>query len=272
MSYSKGLLGLDQVKSFNENGYCIIDDLISADQRDSITKKINLLASQVLTKNFNVTSECLNPYLELARINRADAGKVFDALIKIPEVNRVAYNQKLQIVAEQLLNSSLVLSPPLQMNIRSDHPLEENFLYPWHTDYAYNFSSKNSLIFWIPLLDVDELNGALHLVPGSHKEKMMIEIDDAAVMKKKSSQYFKLNDKFLQDLIDIRGEVRCKLTFGKGLCFHSNLIHKSGSNLSKSTRLTIQSRWFDASMNDAIENNYIGGIDEGNDPFDYLLD
>ena len=43
---------------------------------------------------------------------------------------------------------------------------------PWHQDQAYAGSrqSLNTFHFWIPLQDVDERNGCMSFVPGSHKE------------------------------------------------------------------------------------------------------
>ena len=155
------------------------------------------------------------------------------------------------------------------MNLRSDHPHEELHLYPWHTDYAYNFSSINSLVFWIPLQEVNEINGALHVIPGSHKFSHQVAFDYNAINAKRSANYFEILD--VDSLVRQKGEIRCPLRLGECLVFHSKLIHKSGINMSNDIRYAVQSRWFDANAEDAISHHFLGGIDEGIDPASYLL-
>jgi phytanoyl-CoA hydroxylase len=263
------MLSTQQVNEFNNLGYTIIDSIITSHTVNEIRSIIDNLALLVSDKNITKDNTIsTSPYLNLVKKNRTDAGKVFDTLIKIPLVNQICYSDVLQKIAEQLLSSNLVLASPSQMNLRSDHPEEDKFLYPWHTDYFYNFSSTNSLVFWIPLDDVDNINGCLHIIPTSHKLNAKVEFSKSAWANKQSGNYFKITN--IKDLIQINGEVRCPLKLGQAIVFHSKLIHKSGINLSTKTRYAIQSRWFDATSKDAILNRFTGGIDEGKDPNEYL--
>jgi ectoine hydroxylase-related dioxygenase (phytanoyl-CoA dioxygenase family) len=267
------MLDRDSLDHFEKFGYLVLENLVDESFASRVISKINLLAWNLLEyhllgRDCDVTITKDNAYKALAKLNRKIAGKIFDVITKIPELNRYVYQEKFECIAQQLMQSDNVLSPPTQMNLRTDHPSEESFLYPWHTDYSYNFSSRNSLVFWIPLTSVDLSIGSLHVIPGSHLIDHRIKVNSEALILKRSSEYFELDG--IQELIHELGETRCHLSFGQGLVFHSNLIHKSGINYSDQIRYTIQSRWFDASSNDAMENLYVGGIDQNNDPKIYL--
>ncbi len=261
---------------FDLEGYCILDRVIEPHQAEEILEVCERLAEALLHPENDKSGEGLEPivscqsskFLDLVGTRRPDAGRVFDALIKIPEVNQIAYSIQLQRLAKGFLKSQLVLSPPSQMNLRADHPKESAFLYPWHTDYSFNGGSLNSLVFWIPLQDVDLINGALHIIPGSHRLNHKIQFDQNAIEAKRSANYFSIKN--IDEVIGKLGELRCPLKLGQAIVFHSNLLHKSGMNQSCGTRYAIQSRWFDALAADSISRKFRCGIDEGLHPRDYL--
>ncbi len=267
------MLDRDSCDYFKRFGYLVLEDIVEESFASRIITEINLLALNLIdhhisSQNFDMVITRENAYKSLAKLNRKMAGKVFDAITKIPELNRYVYQEKFESIAKQLLNSDSVLSPPTQMNLRTDHPREESFLYPWHTDYSYNFSSRNSLVFWLPLTAIDLSIGSLHIIPSSHLIDHRLRVNSEALILGHSSSYFEIDQ--VQELINKLGELRCHLSFGQGLVFHSNLIHKSGMNCSDQIRYSVQSRWFDANSTDAVENFYVGGIDQGNDPQSYL--
>ncbi len=269
------MLTPDQVQRFQADGYCILEDVITPVDAQAIIETADRLAAALLARLPALPPEPQGAeafagcrFLQLVQASRPDAGRVFDALVKIPLVNRLLYAERLQRIAEQLLASSLVLAPPTQMNLRADHPDEGRFLYPWHTDYSYNSSSANSLVFWIPLQDVDLVNGALHIIPGSHKVPARVRYDEAAIARKMSSAYFEIEN--IDELLRQGQDLRCPLRLGQAVVFHAHLVHKSGVNASGRTRFALQSRWFDALAPDAAQARFVGGLDEGVHPRSYL--
>lgn len=200
------------------------------------------------------------------RNSRRDAGYLFDCLVKVPEISRILYSQELQRLSEALLGTKLALASPSQMNLRADHPGEEKFLYPWHHDYAYNCSSRNSLVFWVPLQDVDDINGCLHIIPGSHQLRAQINVN--ATLGKNSADFFSVGN--IENILKEHPEMRVPMKAGSALAFSGLLLHKSGVNRSDHTRYAFQSRWFDGLAEDAVSNKWRGGIDEGRPPADYL--
>lgn len=252
--------------AFREQGFFIIKQGLLIESAELIIELVERMAGRLLGEVDHGNEGA--KYLQLVRKNRNDAGYLFDTLTKLPAVNQVVYAPYFEQIAKTLLGSNLVLSPPSQMNLRADHPGEERFLYRWHNDFMFNFGSQNSLVFWIPLQDVDSLNGALHIIPGSHREELLIKVDDAAVNEGRSAEYFEITniDRLLTDL----GETQVRMSRGDVLVFDAKLVHRSGANNSENTRFSLQSRWFDAEAPDAIEHRYRTGIDCGRHPHQYL--
>ncbi len=270
------MLHAGQINQYQTDGFCVLDDILTSVEADAIIAVVERLSGALRPNDSIDSQQALDSdeiiqdrnFLQLVRDNRADAGHVFDTLIKIPYVNQIVYSKSLQNIAEQLLKSDLVLSSPSQMNLRADHPEEGRFLYPWHTDYSYNGSSSNSLVFWIPLQEVNLVNGALHLITGSHRFKSDIRYDENAIRAKASSAYFSIDN--IDEALRWASVVRCPLALGQAVVFHSKLIHKSGANRSTTTRFALQSRWFDGLSTDAVKRKYRGGLDEGIHPSQYL--
>ena len=136
-------------ESYKKSGYLIIKEAFEHSRLEQIKIKVDSLAHQVLKQEpiTEAHQSYRGSYIKLSKSNRIEAGKIFDTLKKIPEVNRLCYSLELEQVAQILLSSQLVLASPTQQNLRSDMPGETNFLYPWHTDYDYNLSSSNGLTF-----------------------------------------------------------------------------------------------------------------------------
>lgn len=253
--------------NFQKDGFLILEDVIDIDVADKILNQVEVLSRSLCELNNLVVEQ--TGYLTLVKNKRSAAGAIFNAINKSPSLNRFLFSVQFQKAAEILLNSKFVLAPPRQMNLRTDHPLETNHLYPWHFDYAYNGSSTNSLVFWVPLTAVDEEIGSLHVLTGSHMQSHEISINRKEIdQRKNSALYFEIEN--MESSLDIFTEERLNLSFGQGVVFHSNLLHKSGQNLSTKTRFAAQSRWFDATSQDSARNHFRGGIDEGVDPNLYI--
>jgi ectoine hydroxylase-related dioxygenase (phytanoyl-CoA dioxygenase family) len=256
----------ETTRSYEANGFVVIEGIVSSQEISQVLGIVNRLALSLIPPSMLNHGE--NPFLWLVRNRRCDAGHLFDCLVKIPEVSQILYSQTLQKLAEALLQTNLLLASPSQMNLRADHPGEEKFLYPWHHDYAYNCSARNSVVFWIPLHEVDEVNGCLHVIPGSHRLHAEINIKNAT-SGKNSAELFSVSN--IGHILKHNPDVRVPMKAGSALALSGLLLHKSGANRSDHTRFAFQSRWFDGLAEEAVSNRWRGGIDEGRAPADYLL-
>jgi hypothetical protein len=102
--------------------------------------------------------------------------------------------------------------------------------FPVHQDWSIvNENNYFSLNIWIPLEDVDEYNGAMWIVKGSHILKQPI---------RGAGSLFPNYFQFLDDLKPYITSFSMKA--GEALIFYHSTIHGSPPNSSESPRITIQ--------------------------------
>src|SRR5690606_1276506 len=98
---------------------------------------------------------------------------------------------------------------------------------PLHRDYSFvDRVAHTAVHLWIPLIDVDERNGCLHVVPGSH-----------ALM----PSPFAVNEypspfQPVMDELDREYTTRVPMPAGSALAYDAGLLHGSGENHSAHLR------------------------------------
>ena len=97
---------------------------------------------------------------------------------------------------------------------------------------------------WIPLMDVKEENGALHIAIGSHKEPIVVANEI-----QKSGMHSKLI-KVPDEIVSKYEQVRAPLDRGYAVFFYNSIIHKSGENTSNRIRFSAVNRFHLASESD----------------------
>jgi hypothetical protein len=128
------------------------------------------------------------------------------------------------------LSSPVISSPP---EFRTDFPNDSKYMQSWHQDWPYTQSSLNSLTIWTPLHDVDVIDGALNLIPGSHKwgvAPVQVELNPR---------------KFTIDNVPLEQKINVPVAYGESLIFSQLLYHCSGENKSADARLSFQLRYAD---------------------------
>ena len=107
---------------------------------------------------------------------------------------------------------------------------------PPHQDWSYMESSMNSLVVWVPLVDVDKKNGSIIIWPGTHKLGPLP---------------FLITGGFAQ--VETQGEeIQPELEIGDIVIFSTLLIHASGDILNNTIRWSCHYRY-----TDMLEQNYI---------------
>lgn len=111
---------------------------------------------------------------------------------------------------------------------------------PKHQDWPSMEASLNSLVIWIPLVDVNKENGSIIIYPGSHKNGILP---------------FKPNGGFAQ--VEYEGEsIQPELEIGDVVIFSTMLVHKSGDILNDSIRWSCHFRYTDMSEEDFINRGF----------------
>ncbi|MEQ8665155.1 MAG: phytanoyl-CoA dioxygenase family protein [Rhodospirillales bacterium] len=133
---------------------------------------------------------------------------------------------------------------------------------PWHQDAPYwNLSSDDVVTVWIAVGDVTRHNGAMQVVPGSHREGRLGEIDAASGVFEAYSEGQRTTDDdcmfpfaHLKDDYDDRS-VFVELRSGEFSMHSINLIHGGGPNPSTADRIGLGLRYMSA------DTRFIGEID-----------
>jgi len=108
----------------------------------------------------------------------------------------------------------------------ANKPPSKGRAFPWHQDSGYGKGPLDYLTCWVALDDVDEENGCLWAIPGSHK----LDIFPHEFRKSSDTDY---GGVFLKDApLDIERAIPIRLKAGQIACFHSKLIHETRENRS----------------------------------------
>jgi hypothetical protein len=116
--------------------------------------------------------------------------------------------------------------------MRIDMPHHEAEIAYWHQDFYYVGGNEATVTVWIPLQNVDPLNGCLEIAPGSHT---MGPLDHPRVIGKRNTPSEEL-------LAHVRSQ-RAPMARGAALLFHALLLHAGHLNQSEATRYSVQYRY-----------------------------
>jgi ectoine hydroxylase-related dioxygenase (phytanoyl-CoA dioxygenase family) len=201
--------------------------------------------------------------LDICAADRAVGGEIFRVTKKLLSVQRMPTKEVFENISTALMGKNVALQPS-GTNVRADHPGEDHYLYPWHQDYLYNLGSQDSITFWSPLIDVDDVNGCLLVAPCSHKNGALpVWAHDPLNQEKNSSRSLTIAD--LDEILKKHDLISLPMNAGDVVVFHGNLLHASQPNKSDATRWSLQFRYFNLEAPDAVKFGWPGGMAEGLD-------
>ena len=106
---------------------------------------------------------------------------------------------------------------------------------PWHQDAPFwKISPMRVVSAWIALDPVDQDNGCMHMLPGSHAEELPhVHSENTGRFSRKAAP----------DLVDDRGAVPICLAPGEAVLFDCRMLHRSGINQSRRPRRALSIRF-----------------------------
>jgi len=195
--------------AYERDGFLIVPGLISPAECD----QLKVEARKVLDAKSNSGSTvCL-----FAALNNP----AFRALAEDPRIVDVL--RAIMPDGVMFLNDKIVFK-------KSD----KAFATPYHIDYFYWQGTRAKLSVWIPLDDVSAENGALTVIPGSHKKEWK------SVKGGVAGDFFNVVDgKGWQD----SEVVVCSVVRGSAVIFSDRLVHGSTVNTAKKDRYVVISTY-----------------------------
>jgi phytanoyl-CoA hydroxylase len=155
--------------------------------------------------------------------------RLLQAHTRHPEFKQWATSSGLASRLCPLLGAPVHLVPVHHNCIMTKHP-RFGSLTGWHQDIRYwSFERPDLISAWLALVEENDNNGALQVIPGSHAMALDRGRFDEAL-------FFREDLQANRQLIEQRITVR--LRAGDVLFFHCRLLHAAGRNLSGSVKLS----------------------------------
>jgi ectoine hydroxylase-related dioxygenase (phytanoyl-CoA dioxygenase family) len=240
------------IKKFEDDGFYIAKNIIKEKQITSILENV----CRVYFKN-NPSSKFLKEkkpwcndlfHEEIIKFrdeNQNEFSEVYDICqSSIPLVQLITSKRISEICAILLHCQHIELSQIGNM-VRMDTPNDTRNKTAWHQEMQ--FVRNPGLVLWIPLVEITDDIGMLHVLEKSHLDGEIViernEIHDYTTSRVSKCEIpEKILEKYKEKVI--------KINKGDALFFDTKLIHSSGDNTSKRIRFTCQTRFGNSLSNE----------------------
>jgi phytanoyl-CoA hydroxylase len=193
--------------TLKEKGYVIIKGVFD----EETLQKYRSLTERIVKYGDTVQED---PFQNFYLKHRTDQGALYDLFQRHPEFqdlakNKIILDTMVPILGEDILlyENSLVYKPKSRGNA-----------VPWHQDFISRPDEPLKLIAWIAFDNVRIENGAMKVIPGTHKNGFM----EWYRVKKETH-----HDRIRPELIDESKAVYAEMNAGDVLIFNQLLCHSS---------------------------------------------
>jgi ectoine hydroxylase-related dioxygenase (phytanoyl-CoA dioxygenase family) len=148
-------------------------------------------------------------------------------------------NPKILDAVESLIGPEIFANPVY--NVRPKVPKVAMGAVPWHQDKSYwpGANANPVITVWIPLVDSTEENGCLHLIPGTHKMRVL-EFHSEQIT---GTGYLEIDDEHVADAKRRAPVLSLPVTAGTAILFNDRLMHMSTPNNSDHVRWSVDLRY-----------------------------
>jgi len=164
---------------------------------------------------------------------------IFGAARRLTSVHQFSVHRALLELSQVLMKTDMVMSSPYKP-VRIDHEVREGALLGWHQDYPYAHDSMDSVVYWMPLQDVNGSNGCVRVIPGSHRAgvRPVVMLEPPPGIGN-GIRGIRLAD---PDSVASLSSIEIPVRAGDVLVFSTCLLHRSQKNTTPQARWTVQVR------------------------------
>uniref|UniRef100_A0A6C0LY94 Uncharacterized protein n=1 Tax=viral metagenome TaxID=1070528 RepID=A0A6C0LY94_9ZZZZ len=237
-------------KFYIENGFLFVPNFFDAKKIDIICNEAkNIYKTQMIKLNLindkNISNIEFEDSIKILFNNHFETflncGKQCQHLINLWKLSLDDdLIQFLKILG--IKNPHISTRPVLFSNSKHIAKNKINHTVPPQQDWASMQGSINSIVGWIPLVDINQELGSIALVPKSHKEGLL--------SKEKEGNFGIVNNYKDTDFISFN------VKKGDIIFFNSFLVHKSGNNITNNIRWSCHMRYNDLDEKSFIERGY----------------
>ena len=213
-----------QVESFDSEGYLFFPGLFRPDEIKVLLDEVPALYAERRPENVREKTG------DVVRIN-------FAAHLYSAPFARLARHPRMVEPVKQLIGEDLYMH---QFKINGKQAFDGD-VWQWHQDYGTwknddQMPEPRAMNVAIFLDEVNEFNGPLMFIPGSHKLGVLDAAHDTSTT---SYPLWTINNEVIRKLVDRGGIVAPKGPPGSMILFHGCLVHASASNLSPWNRVSV---------------------------------
>lgn len=220
-------LTTEQMLQWENDGYLLLKNVIPEPTLNGVRDRFACVVEDIirqLKEQGTVEDEGTDlPFetrlLKVAGEHANRFGRSWRGQIATSEIFDLHYAGPLVDAIGQLTGTDVIGHPVF--NARPKLPGQQLTVVPWHQDSGYfGKVSEESLIptAWIPLVPVDETNGCLQVVAGSHKLGVVNHHTE-----NREGKFLEV----LDELVDDDRIVTCPMEMGDALVFHNLTLHRS---------------------------------------------
>ncbi len=244
-----GSLTPEQVKFYETEGYLVLLDLLTeedlAPAREAMMHKVDLIADALYEAGLIHDKLEDRPFAKrLAELfaDLSDAeflrfGRSWRD--RFPGYFHLMSHPKILDAVESLIGGEIFANPVY--NVRPKVPRVAAGAVPWHQDKSYwpDANSNPVITVWIPLVDATLENGCLHIIPRTHKNRVLSHHKETY----SGTGYTELDDPHVQRARRRAPVVSLPLRAGGAILFNDRCIHMSTPNRSDHVRWSVDLRY-----------------------------
>ena len=148
---------------FQHDGFTVLRDFFTPDEARDLVAHVNQYTAEIAPKlpPTDIYCETKGDLRTMFRLERLDKHDPWFADLK--------YSEKLLALASAMLGENAVVQ---HIEVFGKAPVVGNVTPPHQDGNYFKIEPNEALTLWIPVDDVDEANGTIRYVPGSHRKGM----------------------------------------------------------------------------------------------------
>lgn len=237
----------EQIEFYDLEGYLVLPHLLSEDDtagvRQAMQQKVDMIADALLADGL-ITDKYEEAPFE-SRLARLFADLSDEEFLKygrswrdrLPGYYDLMNNPKIVDAVEGLIGPEIFANPVY--NVRPKVPKVAAGAVPWHQDKSYwpEANANPVITVWIPLVDATEVNGCLHIIPRTHKKRVIEHHAETY----SGTGYTEVALDYVQRRQ--RDVISLPLEAGGAILFNDRLVHSSTPNNSDHVRWSVDLRY-----------------------------
>lgn len=251
-------------KDYDENGFAILQNIVPISRLNALLENIYNLykkySNDTELDNIEIPWDNKLFHEKLIKFRQTEPklfGAIYDSLKTSLTLTQLVSDDSIVKNIAEFLNvspSDISISEPM---CRLDVPNDKRNALEWHQERSFfpqNRDGKNGLVCWIPLMDVTEKNGAIHVSPKSHNDGHI-----KTSTKQKDNPTHTTQITVPDENVKKYDELVVPVNAGDVVFFNMLLFHRSGDNFSDRVRIAVQGRYHISTADDFIPfelNNY----------------